>query len=191
MRAGERAEDIYTIFSGWAVRFIVLSNGSRQILSFLIPGDLVPLEILFCPGTAVPFSVKSITPISLCKFRLSDMKKMLFQTEEQMAETCTVLHQYTVATNNRLCDVGRRNAAGRLAQLLLGIEARLKSRNLTRNGTFEFPPRQEDIADALGLTPVHVNRTLMDLRRRKIIEFGRDQMKLLDYNALRNIAEGE
>ena len=78
-----------------------------------------------------------------------------------------------------------------MAQLLLEIHSRLQKRGMTVEGRFVFPARQEHIADALGITPAHVNRTLVDLRKRNLIQFARDEMRIVDLPALEQIAEEE
>lgn len=191
MRENKVPDHGYTIFCGWAHCFLELSGGRRQILSFLIPGDFIPLESLCFPGAPLPYAVKALTAVSLCKFPLSDMLRLLDRTDEQRSEFRAALQTHCAAMSRKLADMGRRSAAGRLASLILETEMRLKKRKLVRNGEFDFPPRQEDIADALGLTPVHVNRTLMDLRRRGLIDFGREKIRILDLDALRQIAEEE
>ena len=91
----------------------------------------------------------------------------------------------------RLTDVGCRSAAGRLAQLILELEFRLKQRMLTRGNVFDFPMRQEHLADALGLTTVYINRTLSSFRKGGVIELERQKMTIRDMGALRAIAEEE
>ena len=80
------------------------------------------------------------------------------------------------SVSQRLVDVGRRSALGRIAQFILQLELRLRSRQMSVDGSFDFPVRQEHMADALGLTTVYVNRTLDRLRRLEIIQFNRNRM---------------
>jgi len=93
--------------------------------------------------------------------------------------------------NRHLVDLGKRSALRRVAQLILELETRLESRRLSINGRFNFPVRQEHIADAVGLTAVYVNRTLDRLRQNSIVEFDRAQMTVLDPEKLREIADEE
>ncbi len=95
------------------------------------------------------------------------------------------------SVSQRLVDVGRRSALGRIAQFILQLELRLRSRQMSVDGSFDFPVRQEHMADALGLTTVYVNRTLDRLRRLEIIQFNRNRMTVRNFEALRDIAELE
>ena len=191
MREDEVPEFIYTIFSGWAFRYVQRPDGRRLILEFLVPGDLIPVESLCLPRMPLPFSVKTLTPVALCQFKLDDLLVLLNEDEEQQNEIHRHACNYIRTMNRRLFDVGRRSAAGRMAQLLLELHSRLQQRGMTKDGRFNFPVRQEHIADALGITPAHVNRTLVDLRKRGLIECAKDEMRLLDLSTLREMAEEE
>ena len=101
------------------------------------------------------------------------------------------MRDHLVSLNQRLVDIGRKSALGRVAQLILELENRLRKRGLSVDGRFEFPVRQEHLADALGLTTVYVNRTLDRLRKLELIEFKRNWMRISDIKALSRIAETE
>ena len=191
MRENEVPEFIYTIFSGWAFRYVQKTDGRRLILAFLVPGDLISVETLCLPGMPLPFSVKTLTPASLCQFKLTDLLRLLDERDGQKTEVHLNARNYIQTMNRRLFDLGRRSAAGRMAQLLLELHSRLQQRGMTMDGRFNFPIRQEHIADALGITPAHVNRTLVDLRQRGLVQFARDEMQVVDLSRLREIAEEE
>jgi CRP/FNR family transcriptional regulator, anaerobic regulatory protein len=190
-RVGEIPEYVYAIHSGWAYQAIELSGSRRQINAFLIPGDIVPVETVCLGETPLPYLVRSLTPVQLCKFPLAEFIKILERTEAQRKHTRDVLHENFAAMNRRMADIGRRNATGRLAQLILEIHDRLTARGLADKEGFEFPARQDDIADALGLTSVHVSRTLVDLRKRGLIDFRRNRFQILDLKSFRQIASDE
>jgi CRP/FNR family transcriptional regulator, anaerobic regulatory protein len=190
-REGETVSQIYTLYSGWAYRYRQLPDGRRLILSFLVPGDIVLIENLYARRFVLPFSVKSLTAVSMCAFSLGDMADITQGSPQQEEELDRALQSYLDTLCRRLTDIGRRSALGRVAQLILEIEARLRARNMSEDGQFHFPVRQEDIADALGLTAVYVNRTLDRLRRQNTISFDRAYMKVLDFDSLRAIAEDE
>ena len=191
LREGERFNESYTLYSGWAFRFKQLPDGRRQILSFLLPGDSVMLESLCFPDLPLPFSVKTLTPIAACTFTLGDMVGLTSAKGRQAQYFAKVMRDHLVSLNQRLVDIGRKSALGRVAQLILELEGRLRQRGLSINGRFEFPVRQEHLADALGLTTVYINRTLDRLRKLDLIEFKRDWMMINDIEALARIAETE
>ena len=123
-----------------------------DLLSFLIWGDSV-LESLCFPGHRMPFSVKTLTAVAACSFNLPDMAALTGATEAQSHVLANAMRAGPyVVTESEVIDIGCRSALGRVSQLLLGLEERLRKRRLSVKGTFQLPARQEHIADALGLT---------------------------------------
>jgi CRP/FNR family transcriptional regulator, anaerobic regulatory protein len=191
LREGETARHIHTLYSGWAFSFKQTPDGRRQILSFLIPGDSLILESLCFPGHRLPYSVKTLTSIAACSFDLPDMAALTRATEEQSHVLANALRDHMSSLHHKLFDIGCRSALGRLSRLLLELEEQLRKRRMSANGTFQFPARQEHLADALGLTTVYVNRTLDKLRRQEIIHYDCNRMSILDFDTLREFAELE
>lgn len=191
LREGEAPQSIFTLYSGWAMRYKQLQDGHRQILSFIVPGDLLVLENLCFPRLPLPFSVKSLTAVSMCAFLVEDMIQIMHGTSEQNEAHAWEQQRYVASMHERLLDIGRRSALGRIAHLLLELRERLERRNLVHDGRFVFPVRQEHLGDALGLTTVYVNRTLVALRKRGIIDFDRASMTILEPKELTRIAQDE
>jgi CRP-like cAMP-binding protein len=179
---------VHTLYSGWAFRYKQLSDGRRQILAFVIPGDIVTPEMLCSGAYPVPFSIKTLTDVCLCSFEIKKFSGMM-SSEAQAERLKQMEEHYVGAIYRRMTDIGRRSAAGRLAQLILELERRLSRRKLTRGKTFDFPLRQEHLADALGLTTVYVNRTLANFRKDGLIELSRQEMTILDIRTLQEVAE--
>ena len=188
LREGDVAKQFFTLYSGWAIKLKQLPDGRRQILSFLLPGDPIVVESLFVPDFVLPFSIKSLTPISMCVFSVGDIAAITQRTPEQSARLTRTFSDSLAASNSRALDLGRRSALGRLANLILELEERLKRKNMVEDGRFFFPARQEHLADSLGLTTAHVNRTLDRLRRDRIIDFNRRHMTVLDMDRLKHVA---
>jgi CRP-like cAMP-binding protein len=191
LREGDILTQMFTLYSGWAYCFKLLADGRRQILSFLLPGDSIIIEGLCFPDEPLPYSVKSLTDISICAFTLNEMIDLTNATEIQTKSVAKAMRKHVVAMNRRLVDIGRRSAIGRVAQLILEIENRLGERGQVRDGAFHFPMRQEHMADALGLTTVYLNRTLDRLRKEGVIDFERDRMKIINRALLLQTAEEE
>lgn len=191
VREGEKIRQIYTLYSGWAFSFMQARDGRRQIISLMIPGDSIILESLSFAGMPAPFSVRSLTPITMCVFDLQDMIAITKSPGPQSRRLAAAMWEQVSSVSQRLIDVGRKSALGRIAQFILQLELRLRARRMSAEGSFDFPVRQEHIADALGLTTVYVNRTLDRLRRLEIIQFDRSRMTVRNFEALRDIAELE
>lgn len=189
---GEVPKNISILYSGWAVGYRQLRDGRRQIISFFLPGDTLVLEALCFPEYSIPYSVKALTEISTCTFKVYDIIALAHSTVAQRRELSRARHRYMTYLHERLFDLGRRSALGRLAQLLLEIRHRSDERDLVAaDGSFNFPVRQEHLADALGLTTAYVNRTIAQLRRDGIISIMQDRVTINDEAELRRIAEEE
>jgi len=191
LKEGEGFSTISMLYSGWAFTYKQLPDGRRQIFSFLLPSDVMVLDALCTPQLSLPYSVKSLTPISMCRFTIEGMNEILRVSPQQRLALEEEHHRNVAALKGRLFDLGRRSARGRLARLLIELKDRLERSRLVQEGRFHFPPRQEDLADALGLTTVYVNRTLVQLRNEGLIELQRQQLAILAEDKLRRIAEEE
>lgn len=164
------------IVSGWAARVRVLSDGRRQFLSFLLPGDLVGL----CsqPRPLAVSTVAALTPLSVCIAPTADPGSPL---ADAYAASRALDEAYLLAQITRL---GRLNAQERIGDLLLELYERLSLAGLAAHGAFELPMTQETLADALGLTPVHTNRMLQQARREGDLRLNSGRATLGDVAAL-------
>ena len=188
LQEGEVPKRVYTLYSGWAYRFRTLADGGRQILSFFIPGDFLAIQAV--KPTPLPFSIKALTHVVLCGFDREELFEFLMNSETLRDSFCRDVFAQYDESEQLLVDIGRRSAVARVARFLLSLEARLKARGLSRDGAFELPVPQCLIADALGLTQVHVNRTLGAIRDSGAIEFRRNEMRILGFEELSDLAEG-
>jgi len=188
-RAHDDLDYVPIICSGWAVTSVMLSDGSRQILHFLLPGDIVLSALLFEPKPTV--SIEAITDVTYRVFNRVDLRERLF-SKADLAEKLAVLWTESKRRADELIvDLGRRGAPERVARLLLTLVERLQSRDMTIGGPFEidFPLRQHHIADAVGLTPVHVSKLLSEFRRTGIIRLSERTLAILDPDRLRALAK--
>lgn len=190
-RAGAQVEHIYTIYSGWAACAVTFPDGRRQILSFLLPGDPLPFEALLADDLPLQFSVRALNDLTVCAFKAADLRNIVASNETQLRHLRRSMLRLMGLMNRRLADLGQRRAIGRIAQLILELEGRLRERGMIESDSFEFPPRQDDLSAALGLTPAHVNRTLVALRRRRVIELAQGRLSILDRSALQHTAAEE
>ena len=185
-REGEIPRQVYSLYAGWAFQYRLLGDGRRQIFSFLLPGDFIGVRPL--NDSPLCYSVQALTRVEACSFDTDELARLFQGRNDLKKKITTNFYQETSLLASRLVDVGRRTATERIIRLILEIEGHLKSRGLVSENTFPFPLRQTHIADALGLTAVHVNRTINVLRREGLITFRRGSMTLEDRNALMEIA---
>ena len=185
VKEGELPRQIYTLYSGWAFQFHLLPDGRRQIFSFLLPGDFICVEgLINLPSN---YSVQSLTRVQLCAFNTSQLAHAFHESADLRDRINEHFYDEVSLLTGRLIDIGRRTATERIVRLILEIEARVKTRGLLSNRTIPFPLRQTHIADALGLTAVHVNRTINALRREGLITFQRGAMVIENRSALEEI----
>ncbi len=181
------ADELFTLYDGWAFTFMLLPDGRRQILDFLLPGSLIGLPALWFK--AMPHSAQTLTSVSLCVFDKEKFAKLLRQKPQFEWEILKHSAVRQARRDQRLTDIGRRPAKERIARLILEIFGQLTVRGMVDGHSFTFYPRQQHIADALGLTKVHVSRTLQALRQEGLLEVGRDSATILDLKGLKELAD--
>jgi CRP-like cAMP-binding protein len=174
------------ILEGWAASYKTLPDGRRQILSFLMPGDIVGL---FAPVSAVcTASVATLNDVEIATFTPEEIVTVTSRSPRLGVALGWVAAREHEILAEHLVNVGRRSAAERVAHLFLEFWARLRVRGLTNGKRFTIPVTQTIIADTLGLSVVHVNRTLRQLANQGILESNRDKAVILDLDRLQDLA---
>ncbi len=186
IRVGEESAELYTLYSGWAFRYKALPDGRRQILNFLLPGDLLGLQASMFE--AALHGIEALTEVQLCVLPRRQVWR-LFGNMPSLAFDITWLgaREESIVDEN-LTSAGRRNASERVAALIVGLYKRLKALDLVENETFAFPLTQQHIADALGLSLVHTNKTLARLRRMGMFTRSNGTMTLANPRVLQRVA---
>jgi CRP-like cAMP-binding protein len=186
IREGSKPPSLYLILEGWACHYRTLEDGRRQIVDFAVPGDLCDLNLFILDQ--MDHSIGAITQL-----KVAEIDREIF---ERVATTCpnitTALWWQELVSKSIhrewIVSVGQRSAAERLAHLFCEMFLRLESVGLTNGFSCDFAPTQADLADATGLTSVHVNRTLQELRRCGLIELERTKLTIPDMAALQRVA---
>lgn len=192
-RENDLHDAVPVICAGWAAAVITLSDGSRQILSFLLPGDLVSTTLLFEPRSHC--LVEAITEVRYRTFRRSELKGALLRHPESFDVLSKAWIDEKVRADQLIVDLGRRTADERIARLILNLAERLAQRGMTATSgetpaiKMEFPLRQHHIADATGLTPVHVSKVLSEFRRSGLVEISDRSLTILDPARFRRTAD--
>jgi CRP-like cAMP-binding protein len=187
IRAGDEAPELYTLYSGWAFRFKTLPDGRRQILNFLLPGDLLGLQAAMF--VAALHGIQALTEVELCALPRRDVWK-LFDDMPALAFDVTWLgsREESIVDEN-LTSAGRRTATERVAALMVALYKRAKALGLVAGETFAFPLTQQHIADALGLSLVHTNKTLARLRRLGMYKRANGMVTLTNPRVLESIGQ--
>ncbi|MGA1801192.1 Crp/Fnr family transcriptional regulator [Rhizobium sp. HT1-10] len=183
---GSHSAHLFTVLSGWAFRYKVLEDGRRQILNYVMPGDLLGLQ-----GTIMgemQHSVEALSPVTLCVFE-RDKLMTLYNRHASLAFDLTwIAAQEERILDEHLLSIGRRSALERAAYLLAYLHQRARSIELFDARTV-IPVTQQHIADTLGLSIVHTNKTLKKLSERKLIRWQERGCDVLDGQGLANLAE--
>lgn len=179
-------DTVPVICRGWAASSITLPDGRRQILSFLLPGDIVSTAYLFEPmGGRL---VEAITEVRYRNFKRVDLKAMLLRYPDLFEVVSKIWVEERAQADQLALDLGRRTADERIARLILNLWERLAKRGMVQDQTLEFPLRQRHVADATGLTPVHVSKVLGEFRRSGMIELDERLLTITNPAELRRIA---
>lgn len=182
--AGMRIKEPLLLLSGWAYHAQVLLDGRRQISGFLLPGDLIGNCQHSNPAAAT--SVIALTPVSFCRAPMPARDHATSSLAEAYAlSAATDMHHLY----RHITRLGRLSAFERIADWLLEIRQRLQACGLAAGTEFPLPLTQEVIADTLGLTNVHVNRTLQAMRRDGLVEIRSGRVKILDEHALESLVQ--
>ena len=178
---------LFTLYSGWAFRFKTLSDGRRQILSFLLPGDFIGVQDEFADGQT--HGVEAATLVTLCVFPREKLWP-LFNSQPRLGYDITWLAaREEKMVDDNLVTAGRRNAMERVAMLLMHLYRRAQRAGLERDGWVEFPFNQQHIADAIGLSLVHTNKTLRRLQQLGLHAFDNGWLRILDPKALEALGD--
>jgi CRP-like cAMP-binding protein len=176
------------IAAGWACRFRMLSDGRRMILAFLLPGDSVSMR------PRANTALVSAAALTDCRvIDASPIWKAIHASDQAYPGLAAAQNAMIVQDESYLLDhivrLGRQTARERVCHLLLEFHNRLQAVGLVRGREFSMPLTQETLADAVGLSIVHMNRTLQRLRRERMIECRRGCVALLEPERMAAIAE--
>lgn len=188
---GASSTQLYTALSGMGIRYKTMADGRRQVVGFVLPGDFVGLQ----SGVMgeMQHSVEATTAMKLCVFNRSDFWR-LFESQPQRAFDLTHLAaREEQLLGEALVTVGQMNGIARVAWALYRFYQRLKALELIENGRVPLPYRQQDLADAVGLSLVHTNKTLTRLREAGVATWQDDALvvhKEVELARLGNVEPG-
>lgn len=182
VQEGDEPVDCCLVLNGFVARYKLLGQGQRQIFSFHIPGDIPDVHSLHM--NVMDHSLGALTPVRVAYIPHSAMHEMIFHHPNLgMAFWRDTLIDAAVF-REWLANVGRRTAYQRIAHLFCEMYVRLQSVGLVEAWSFQLPITQAELADGLGLSPVHVNRVLQDLRREGLIVSRGRVTEIVDWKRL-------
>jgi CRP-like cAMP-binding protein len=183
---GTGNDDCFILHSGWAICFKLLSDGRRQIVNVLLPGDLVGLRSVLL--SLSDHSVTSLTKLRVSRISADELGQIMLDHPRVAVAILWSLSRDEAVVVEHLVDLGRRDALQRLAHFLLELVERLKLIDQASDEGYYCPLRQEDLADILGLTPIHLNRSFRKLRERQLLSLSQRNVRIHDRPSLVELA---
>jgi CRP-like cAMP-binding protein len=176
VRQGDRPSHCCLMISGFTVREKDVATGARQILAVHMAGEMVDLQNVLLERS--DHDVRSLTQAKVVIIPRTALEEFWLET----LVDASVFREW-------IANVGRRDARARIAHLLCEFAVRLEAAGLAETGSYELPMSQDQLADAVAMTPVHVNRTLMALGKEKLIERDRRSVRISNWEKLAEAAD--
>jgi CRP-like cAMP-binding protein len=186
VREGDKPRSVFLVLDGWACRYKQLPDGRRQVVGFFVPGDICDLNIYILKE--MDHTIGAISPVKVAEVPADEFQQLMAD-HPRITQALFWDELVTVAIQREwTLNLGQRTAYERIAHLFIEMFLRLQVVGRTKGNSCDFPLTQSDIADATGLTAVHVNRTLQDLRRDGLIELHSRTLTIPDMAGLKSAA---
>lgn len=187
VRAGDEIRHVFIVMEGWAIRYRLLEDGRRQIVNFMLPGDVFDLQSL--ADLKADHSLTAITECQMLVIESNIFVDMLQRSASLASAFWWSAVQEESILREQIVRIGRRSARERIGHLLLELQRRFVGATGMDVERLTVPLTRADIADALGLTPVHVSRTMSAMRRADLITEGRGgEITIVDRNKLARLS---
>jgi len=187
VRDGDRPSDCSLVLNGFVCRYKILPDGTRQIMGFYIPGDIPDLQSLHLD--VMDHSVSALVKSSVALIPHQSLRDVL----RHYPRLSDILWRDTLVDaaifREWMIGLGRRSAYQRMAHLLCELHVRMKAVGLAGDSHFNLPVTQNELGDALGLSTVHVNRVLQDLRREGLVVMRGASVSIPDWERLKDAAQ--
>lgn len=187
IREGEQPTRCAFVLSGFCYRQKLTSEGARQIISVELPGDFIDLQHLFLDES--DHNVQALTRASVAEIDSSALRRLALA---HPAIGVALWRETLIGASifrEWIVNIGRRDARCRVGHLLCELAVRLDAANHSNARLYDLPMTQEQVGDAVGLTPVHVNRVLRSLAHDGLISRDRRQIAILNWDALRDASD--
>ena len=189
MSQGQKSPILQTVLSGMAVRSVLLEDGRRQVINFVFPGDLLGLQSGLMGENR--HSVTAVTDMTLCTFSRGKVWDLFVKQPERAYDLTWIAAVEEHFLGETVATLGQRDALERVAWALVRIWRRLVALGMEQGGSVPFPFRQQDLADALGLSIVHTNRRIVALRQAGLVEVAARRLVVHDLRKLSSLAQIE
>jgi len=183
---GSNSPQLFTVLRGQGIRYTTLENGRRQVINFLFPGDFAGLQAGLMGE--MKHSVESSSDMTLCVFDRAELWNMFRLQPGRAYDLTWIAAVEEHFLGETIASIGQRNAEQRVAWALLRIYERLAAVGLVTEASVPLPFRQQDMADALGLSLVHTNKTLARLREAQMVNWHDGRLHVRNREALAKLA---
>lgn len=187
VREGEKPRRCAFMLSGYSFRQKLAANGSRQIVSLMIPGDFVDLQQLFL--TISDHNVQVLTRAEIAEIEIDALREIVLNYPSIGHAMWIDALVDSAIYREWLINIGQRDARARISHLICEFSVRLKAAGIGDGSSYDLPMTQEQLGDALGLTSVHVNRVLKGLAEDGLITRDRRRISANDWQRLRETAD--
>jgi len=176
---GERTRHLFTVIEGVLIRFSTLEDGRRQIVNFMFPGDLVGLQGAF--DEPASHSIEALLPARLCVFGRNSFEELVKQNPRLGYDITWLAAKEETALEGHIVSLGQRSARERVVYLAAWLLDRAMATGITAPGApLDLPITQAQVADMLGLSLVHTNRTIRALHREGLVDWGPGELRIPD-----------
>ncbi len=184
---GDIPDKAFTVYNGWIILFKDMQNGDRQILRFALPGDFLCYKV--GNHNIVDHSAIAVSEVTLCAFPIDRFRDTISELPDLAFAISSITERTIQRCHTALTTIASHPAESKIAFLLLSLFIREVSLRPADTDCVPFPITQEDIADALGLTSIHVNRVIQSLRKSGMIECKNRCLWVPDKKALAEVAK--
>lgn len=187
MLEGSNSPQLYTVLKGMGLRYKSMPSGGRQVINFIFPGDFIGLQAGVMQE--MQHSVESSTPMTLCVFDRRSLWTLFNEHPERAYDLTWGAAVEEHFLGETLATLGHMSGIQRIARAFARIHFRASSIDMVEDGGIPFPFKQQDLADALGLSLVHTNKTLARLRQMDVAEWRDGILHIKNHDRLCEIAE--
>lgn len=182
---GSNSPQLFTVFRGMGLRYKTLVDGRRQVLNFVYPGDFLGLQAGLMQE--MQHSVEASTKMTLCVFDRKSLWKVFRDQPNRAFDLTWISAGAEHFLGDALATVGQKDAEARIAWALVKVFTKCDALDLASGSTCPLPFRQQDLADALGLSLVHTNKTLAKFRERQLAVWQAGTLRIPDLERLAEV----
>lgn len=186
LHQGQERQSAYYLAAGWVSSYKLLANGDRQIVDFQIPGDFLGLRSILL--RTADHNVQPVTAVEASQIHVHDLLEVFNRTPRLATAVLWATSRDEAMVVEHLVGLGRRTALERTAHFLLELGSRLTLVGMATRGGYDCPLTQYQMADALGLSSIHINRVLRSLREDGLLTFRSGRVVIDDYDGLAALA---